>query len=75
VRVPLLKMEDWDLGDHEKFPHLATENYMNHVYYTDSSITELETVEWTRGVENSILLNLLWVPHYHCTHINTTYVW
>jgi len=24
-RVPVLKFEYWDLADHEKFPHLATE--------------------------------------------------
>jgi len=24
-QVPLLKLEDWDLANHEKFPHLATE--------------------------------------------------
>ncbi len=23
-RVPSLKFEDWDLADHEKFPHLET---------------------------------------------------
>ena len=25
ARVPLLKLEDWDLDNHEKFPHLVTE--------------------------------------------------
>ena len=27
-RVPVLKFEDWDLEEHEKFPHLATEQLM-----------------------------------------------
>jgi len=22
-QIPILKVEDWDLGDHEKFPYLA----------------------------------------------------
>ena len=24
VQIPHLKMEDWDLANHERFPHLAT---------------------------------------------------
>jgi len=72
--VPLLKIEDWDLAKHERFPHLTIENYMRHVHYPDSGVTKLETVAWIHRVENSRLLNLLWVPHYHHTNINTTYV-
>jgi len=37
----------------------------------ESGVTALETVEWICGVENSGLLNILWVPHYHRTPINT----
>lgn len=51
-RFPLLKIEDWDLVDHEQFPHLVNENYMRRVYYQDSGVTELETVEWIHGVNN-----------------------
>ena len=47
---------------------------MKRVYYQDSGVTELEMVKWIHGVENSRLLNLLWVPHYHRTTINTTCV-
>ena len=32
----------------------------------------LKLVEWIRGVNQLGLLNLLWVPHYHCSNINTT---
>lgn len=67
-------MEDWDLEDHDRFPHLVISNYMNHVYFMNSGVTELETVEWIRRVENLGLLNLFWVPHDHHTTINTTYV-
>lgn len=65
VRVSHLKMEDWDLVENERFPHLKTENYMKQVYYKESSVTALEPVEWIRGVNKSGLLNLLWEPHYH----------
>lgn len=70
ARIPLLNVEDWDLVDHERFPHLATTNYMKCAYYPDSGVTELEIVEWIHRVENLGLLNLLWVHHYHCTTIN-----
>jgi len=75
AHVPLLKMEDWDLADHESFPHLTIENYMRRVYYKDSGVTELGSDEWIHRVEQSGLLNLLWVPHYHCSNINTTCIW
>jgi len=71
ARILLLKMEDWDLADHARFPHLETDKYMKHVYYVKSGVTTLGTVEWICSVENSGLLNLLWVPHYHHTPINT----
>lgn len=51
--VPLLKMEDWDLADHERFPHLMTNNYMKWVYYKDSDVTVLEPLEWIHGVNKS----------------------
>lgn len=70
ARIPHLKLEHWDLVDHEKFPHLATENYMKRVFYKESGVTALELVEWIRGVDQSGLLNLLWVSHYHCFNIN-----
>ena len=47
---------------------------MKHVYYLDLGATQLETVEWIHEVGNSRLLNLLWVPHYHCTIIKITCV-
>lgn len=74
ARIPLLKMEDLDLANHDRFPHLVTANYVKHIYYVDSGVIVLEMVEWIRRVENSGLLKLLWVPHYHGTTINTTYV-
>lgn len=74
MQIPMLKMEYWDLMDHEWFPHLATTNYMKHVYYPDSGVTELEIVEWICKVENYGLLSLLWVPNYHRTTIITTCV-
>lgn len=65
ARVPLLKLEDWDLVDTEWFPHLATNNFMQRVFYRDSDVTALELVKWICGIEKAGFLNLLWVPHYH----------
>jgi hypothetical protein len=70
ARIPHLKLEDWDLGDTERFPHLATDNFMKRVFYKESGVTALEPVKWIRGVEKAGLLNLLWVPHYHRAPIN-----
>jgi len=50
TRSPLLKMEDWDLMDHARFPHLATNKYMRCVYYVESSVTALIIEEWAHGV-------------------------
>lgn len=72
--ISLLKMDDWDLEDHEQFPYLMTTKYMKCIYYSDSCVTKLEMLEWIRGVDNSGFLNLLWVPHCHHTTINTTCV-
>lgn len=33
ARIPHLKLEDWDLVDHERFLHLETENNMKRVFY------------------------------------------
>ena len=37
-----LKLEDWDLADHEKFPHLTTEQLMRHIIDTNKGMTALE---------------------------------
>lgn len=68
--IPHLKLEDWDLADHERFPKLTMESYMRRVYYKEYGVTMLEPMEWIRGVNQSGLLNLLWVPHYHRSNIN-----
>lgn len=57
--IPFLKMEDCDLANHARFPHLAIDKYMKHIYYAELGVTTLEMVEWIRGVENLGLLNLL----------------
>lgn len=36
---PLLKLEDWDLVDIDKFPHLATYQLMHHVVHTTTEMT------------------------------------
>lgn len=63
-------MEDWDLGNHTKFPHLETHKYMQKTYFDDMGVTILEPMKWVSSVEQSRLLNLLLVPHYHRNPIN-----
>ena len=70
VQIPHLKLEDWDLADHKHFPHLDKNTYMKRVFYKESGVIVLEPVEWISRVNKSGLLNLLWVPHYHCSNIN-----
>lgn len=67
ARMPLLKLEDWDLADHEKFPHLATKQVMCRIIDTNTGITALELRRWLKGVEKAGFLNLLWVLHYNRT--------
>lgn len=39
VRILALKLEDWDLEDIERFPHLVTDTFVTHVLYQDSGVT------------------------------------
>ena len=71
TRIPLLKMEDWELADNARFSHLEMDKYRRRVYYAESGVTTLEMEEWAYEVEHLGLINLLWVPHYHRTPINT----
>ena len=57
--MPSLKLEDWDLANHEKFPHLETRNLMKPKQNTIAGFTELELRKWLREVEKAGLLNLL----------------
>jgi len=43
-------MQDWDLVDHAKFPHLVMDNFMKHVYYEEMSVVAMETEEWVYDV-------------------------
>ena len=68
--VSHMKLEDWDLDDTKRFPHLTTDTFMTRVFYKYSGVTTLELSKWIRGVDKARLLNLLWVPHYHRAPIN-----
>jgi len=67
--VLILKLEYWDLADHEKFSHLATEQLMHRIIDTTTMMIALEPQKWLRGVKKARLLNLLWVPHYNRTPV------
>lgn len=47
-RVPLLKLEELDMVDHEKFPHLATEQLMCRIINTTIIMTALGPRRWLR---------------------------
>jgi len=36
--IPMLKMEDWDLADHEKFPQLVLKKYLVKIYYEETRV-------------------------------------
>lgn len=67
AQVPLLKLEDWDLVDHKKFPHLETKQLMCCIIDMNAGMIALELRRWLRGVDKAGFLNLLWVPHYNRT--------
>ena len=68
-QVLVLKFGDWDLANHEKFPHLATKKLMRQRIDVTAGTIKLEPRTWLRGVEKAELLNLLWVLHYHRTPV------
>lgn len=41
ARISHLKLKDWDLVDHGQFPHLATDTFMQKVFYKESGVTAL----------------------------------
>lgn len=61
--ILLSKLEDWDIIDQEKFPHMVTHKYIIKIYYDDTRVVELERMKWVHDVEQSGLLNMLLVPH------------
>jgi len=74
ARVLVLKLENWDLVYHEKFPHLAIEQLMHHIIDTNTRMIGLEPQRWLKGVEKAGLLNFLWVPHYNCTPVTVVVI-
>lgn len=72
--IPILKMEDWDLADHEKFLQLVSNKYLDKIYYEETEVTWLEPMKWVVGVDKVRLLNILWVSHFNRMIINTVCV-
>ncbi len=62
--VTSMKSEDWDLADHETFPHLETGNIMKQ--NTMGVLIALESRKWLHGVVGSsiaaIMLQLVGLP-------------
>lgn len=65
MHILVFKLEDWDLADHEKFPHLATNKYMTKIYNEETGFTRSELMKWVKGIEQAGLLHMLCVPHFH----------
>lgn len=59
THISTLKMEYWDLGDHEKFPQLEPTKYISKVYYKETKVTRLEPMKWVASVGAMKLLNML----------------
>jgi len=72
--IPSLKLEDWDLVDQEKFPRLALNKYLVKIYYEETRVMRVELMKWVVGFEKTCLLNMLWVPHFNKTNVNTVCV-
>lgn len=70
----MIKMEDWDLEDHEKFPQLSLDKYLAKIYYEETEVTQLEPMKWVLRVEKAGLLNVLWILHFIRMIINTACV-
>lgn len=69
--IIVLKMEDWDLTHHERFPHLAIRKYMKNIFYEETGVTRVEPMKRVRGVEKDGLMHMLCAPHFHRSIINT----
>ena len=51
AHIPVLKLKDLDVVDHEKLPHFATNKYMTKIYYEETRVTKREPIKWVKGVE------------------------
>lgn len=51
AHIPLLNLEDWDLGDTKHFPHLAIDQFMHRVFHKDNCVTTIEPRKWIKGVD------------------------
>jgi len=51
AHIPVLKLKDLDVVDHEKLPHLATNKYMTKIYYEETRVKKLAPMQWVKGVE------------------------
>lgn len=59
--IPSLKLKDWDVVDHGKFPQLAPNKSLVKIYYAETNVMQLELMKWVMGVEKAGLLNMLWI--------------
>lgn len=37
--IPVLKIEDWDLEDHDKLPQMVSNKYLAKIYYEETGVT------------------------------------
>lgn len=53
------------MEDNERFPDLANDTFMTHIFYKYLCVIVLDMRKWIRGLDKAGLFNLLWVPHYN----------
>jgi hypothetical protein len=69
--IESLRYSNHNLSDANKFPELATQNYLRTVMRLGSLVMTLESKEWVTGLQRAGILNLLEIPHFgRITEIN-----
>jgi len=71
AKAPNLCMEDWDLNDRNKYPQFEPIKCLQYVYYEEVGVTRVEPMKWVVRIQHIGLLNMLYVPHFGRSNINT----
>lgn len=64
-----MKFKDNNFNDPKTYLQFASSRYWKQVHYLERKVTILEPHQWAQGLERSILLNMLHVPHFAEVHL------